>query len=144
MAGFFIDECEVEIRPAILQIRADVQLDVRRVSGELECGSDERGLGFRARFKSVVLLKDVAAAGDEFLVVQGFVDLAVILPEEIWLVDFKTDEASGSELIEKVKFYEPQLKLYALALGRIYRRPVTESWLHLLALKKTIPVGAAA
>jgi hypothetical protein len=42
-----------------------------------------------------------------------------------------------------VKFYEPQLKLYALALGRIYRRPVTESWLHFFSLKKSVAAGIA-
>jgi hypothetical protein len=28
--------------------------------------------------------------------------------------------------------------LYALALARIYRRPVTEIWLHFLALRQTV------
>jgi hypothetical protein len=31
--------------------------------------------------------------------------------------------------------------LYALALGRIYRRPVTESWLHFLALDRNVRVS---
>jgi ATP-dependent helicase/nuclease subunit A len=78
---------------------------------------------------------------DEFVVVQGVADLAVILAEEIWLVDFKTDHVDGSELAAVVRFYEPQVKLYALALGRIYRRPVTESWLHFLSLKKSVAIG---
>jgi len=79
---------------------------------------------------------------DEFVVVQGFADLAVISPDEIWLVDFKTDHVDSRELAAVVKFYEPQLKLYALALGRIYRRPVTESWLHFLSLKKSVTAGS--
>ena len=59
---------------------------------------------------------------------------------EIWLVDFKTDELASSEVEVKTKLYAPQLKLYALALARIYRRPVTECRLHFLALKGSVQV----
>jgi hypothetical protein len=37
-----------------------------------------------------------ALAADDFIVVQGQVDLAVLLPEEIWLLDFKTDAVEES------------------------------------------------
>lgn len=74
----------------------------------------------------------------EFTIVQGVADLAVILEKEIWLVDFKTDGMRPDELGAKVKTYAPQLKLYALALARIYRRPVTNCWLHFLALRKAV------
>jgi ATP-dependent helicase/nuclease subunit A len=86
-------------------------------------------------------------AEDEFVVVQGVVDLAVISPTEIWIVDFKTDALAGAGLAAKTSAYAPQLALYALALGRIYRRPVTESWLHFLALDRNVrvsPVDAEA
>jgi ATP-dependent exoDNAse (exonuclease V) beta subunit len=36
------------------------------------------------------------------------------------------------------RLYEPQLKLYAKALSRIYSRPVTNCWLHFLTARKTI------
>jgi ATP-dependent helicase/nuclease subunit A len=71
-------------------------------------------------------------------VVQGVADLVVLLPEEIWLVDFKTDEITANALREKKRFYEPQLKLYALALEKIYSRPVTARWLHFLSARKTV------
>jgi ATP-dependent helicase/nuclease subunit A len=76
----------------------------------------------------------------EFVVVQGYVDLAVIRSDEIWLVDFKTDEVNGPELEAKRADYGRQLRLYALALGRIYQRPVTESWLHFLSPRKSVAV----
>ena len=76
----------------------------------------------------------------EFIIVQGVVDLAVILPTELWLVDFKTDALRVTELEEKRSDYERQLKLYGLALQRIYHRPVTALWLHFLALKQTVPL----
>ncbi|HEY2952583.1 MAG TPA: UvrD-helicase domain-containing protein [Verrucomicrobiae bacterium] len=105
----------------------------------------QRELPFTARFtpEELATLHLSASAGElsgEFIVVQGVVDLAVIQPEEIWVVDFKTDEMTGAELAEKQNLYAPQLQLYALALGRIHRRPVKERWLHFLALGKTVAV----
>ena len=77
---------------------------------------------------------------DEFVVVQGVVDLAVFLPEEIWVLDFKTDTVPANELAEKAKLYEPQLRLYAGALSRIYKRPVSTCWLCFLAARTTVPM----
>jgi ATP-dependent helicase/nuclease subunit A len=75
--------------------------------------------------------------GDDFVVVQGVVDLAVFLPEEIWLVDYKTDHFAEAELPTKLREHGLQLRLYASALERIYRKPVTRRWLHFLALGRT-------
>ena len=83
-------------------------------------------------------------AADEFVVVQGTADLVVIAPEEIWLLDFKTDHVEAGGLEEKVRHYTPQLQLYALALARIYRRPVTRCWLHFLAAEETRTVRTEA
>jgi ATP-dependent helicase/nuclease subunit A len=77
-------------------------------------------------------------AADDFIVVQGQVDLAVVLPEEIWLLDFKTDAVDETSLGEKIKQYAPQLEVYACALEKIYRRPVTRCWLHFLRAHKTV------
>jgi ATP-dependent exoDNAse (exonuclease V) beta subunit len=70
--------------------------------------------------------------------VQGVADLVVLLPEEIWLADFKTDEVRPAELPEKTRLYAPQLKLYAQALEKIYARPVTACWMHFLPARKTV------
>jgi ATP-dependent helicase/nuclease subunit A len=96
----------------------------------------------RADLEALKLSLNAGLPDDEFVVVQGFADLAVILPEEIWLVDFKTDHVDRGAMAAVVQFYEPQLKLYALALGRIYRRPVTGAWLHFLSLKQLVAVIA--
>ncbi|HEY1789858.1 MAG TPA: 3'-5' exonuclease, partial [Verrucomicrobiae bacterium] len=80
----------------------------------------------------------------EMIVVQGVADLAVLLPKEIWLVDFKTDDVTAKELPGKIQVYSPQLKLYARALEKIYSRPVTDCRLHFLTLRKTISVEFVA
>jgi ATP-dependent exoDNAse (exonuclease V) beta subunit len=75
---------------------------------------------------------------EEFAVVQGVVDLAVILPEEIWVLDFKTDHMNATEFVEKTHNYQRQLRLYACALRHIYGRPVTRSWLHFLSSRQSV------
>jgi ATP-dependent helicase/nuclease subunit A len=77
-------------------------------------------------------------AADDFVVVQGQVDLAVILSEEIWLLDFKTDAVDEAGLAAKTAQYAPQLTTYACALENIYQRPVTNSWLYFLRARKAV------
>lgn len=108
-----------------------------------------RELAFTARFApaelALVTRASEAAVSskdgeNEFIIVQGVADVAVILPKEIWLLDFKTDRVAAGELDGKSKMYQPQLNLYAQALERIYRRPVTERRLHFLSCGITVPV----
>lgn len=102
-----------------------------------------RELPFTARLSAAdlatvgVLASPDTLAG-EFFVIQGVADLAAILPEAIWLVDFKTDQLTAAELPAKIAAYRPQLQLYALALSRIYRRPVSEAWLHFLSVGRSV------
>jgi ATP-dependent helicase/nuclease subunit A len=105
----------------------------------------KRELAFTAKFSPKELdgifeRETAASLENEFVVVQGVADLVVLLPDEIWLADFKTDEIRANGLAEKIKIYWPQLKLYASALSRIYGRPVTNCWLHFLSARKTVDV----
>jgi ATP-dependent helicase/nuclease subunit A len=102
----------------------------------------KRELAFTAKFSpaelsEIIATKPEPGLEDEFVVVQGVADLVVLLPQEIWLVDFKTDEFCADDLPAKIKTYEPQLKLYARALAKIYSRPVTNCWLHFFSAQKT-------
>jgi ATP-dependent helicase/nuclease subunit A len=104
-----------------------------------------RELAFTARLDASELARLGAAefgdaSANEFVVVQGVIDLVAILPEEIWLLDFKTDHFPERELNEKIKLYRPQIELYAAAISRIHRRPVTRRWLHFLAHRHTASV----
>ena len=108
-----------------------------------QAASVRRELAFTARFSPAELAAITGAKSEpgleaEFVVVQGVADLVVLLPEEIWLVDFKTDAITVNELREKKRLYKPQLELYALALEKIYSRPVTARWLHFLSARKTV------
>ena len=108
----------------------------------------KRELAFTAKFSPAELSKIIRTKVSpemetEFVVVQGVADLFVLLPQEIWLVDFKTDEVGAGELPAKVKTYAPQLKLYSRALAKIYERPVTQCWLHFLSAQRTEPIACA-
>jgi ATP-dependent helicase/nuclease subunit A len=76
----------------------------------------------------------------EFVIVQGVADLVAILPKEIWLLDFKTDDIKRHEVAARTALYEPQLKLYALALARIYARPVTDCRLYFLRPRMDVAI----
>ena len=103
-----------------------------------------RELPFTARFTADELralgLSTTALAGDEFVVVQGVADMAVIWPDEIWLLDFKTDDLAPEDAAARANEYKPQLHAYSAALGKIYSRNVTRRWLHFLAPGVTVEV----
>jgi ATP-dependent helicase/nuclease subunit A len=107
--------------------------------------SVQRELPFTAKFSpaevdAIIGAQTPPGLEDEFVVVQGVADLMVLLPGEIWLVDFKTDDINPRDLAERRRHYEPQLKLYLHALSRIYSRPVTNCWLHFLNARQTVDV----
>jgi ATP-dependent helicase/nuclease subunit A len=119
---------------------SDAGLEIRNQAANVK-----RELAFMAKFSPAELSEILGAKSEarlekEFVVVQGVADLAVLLPEEIWLVDFKTDEVRAGDMPDKIKTYGPQLKLYARALVKIYSRPVTNCWLHFLSAQKTAVV----
>ncbi|HET7625040.1 MAG TPA: 3'-5' exonuclease, partial [Verrucomicrobiae bacterium] len=108
-------------------------------------GNVRRELEFSAAFSAADLVATSLASAaklppDDFVLVQGIVDLAVILPGEIRIVDFKTDAVTEAELERKTKQYEPQLKLYALALERSFRLPVTQCALYFLSAHRLAQV----
>ncbi len=124
--------------------RSPLGLDIRSHAPRVR-----RELAFTAAFDPSELLVQASAlpadpgdSGADFVVVQGSVDLAVILPTEIWIVDFKTDRLDDTELPERAREHERQLRLYVSALERIYGRPVTRSVLYFVARQRLWEVGS--
>jgi len=69
---------------------------------------------------------------DEILF-QGVIDLALIEDGGITIADFKTDRIRySSDIDEKIKHYDFQLRAYREALSQIYDKPVTAAGLYLL------------
>lgn len=68
------------------------------------------------------------AAGEQVML-QGVVDCFWMEADGIVIVDFKTDRLTHGAM-ERAQHYAPQLSAYAAALGRIYARPVKQTWLY--------------
>ena len=103
----------------------------------------QREMPFTARFAPTSLAQlhlsaPAESLAGEFVVIQGYIDLAVVQPDQIWLLDFKTDEVTDQSLAEKMEKYASQLNLYGLALEQIFSRPVTQKWLYFLALHRSV------
>ena len=101
-------------------------------------GSLERELPFTVRFaagdlQALNVGEHQELDDEDFVVVQGVVDLALIESERILIADYKTDHFAIGDLDAKLQIYVPQLKLYALALERIYQRSVESAWLYFLS-----------
>jgi len=96
---------------------------------------------FTARFEAAELGPGGAGLEGEWVVVQGVIDLAAVLDNEIWILDFKTDH--GPNLEQMALEYRPQLLLYSRAARRVCRKPVTRAWLHFLSAGKSLPVAIA-
>ena len=70
------------------------------------------------------------ALAREKILLQGVVDCALIEPDGITVVDFKTDRITEETLQEKVRHYRPQILAYAQAMERIYEKKVKEAVLY--------------
>ena len=97
-----------------------------------------RADGLRREFK-FSLLCDAgevfgAAAGDSVLL-QGVVDCLLEEDGELVVVDYKTDTVrTEAQLQERRALYTPQLRAYARAMERIFRKPVKECVLYFLSM----------
>jgi len=90
------------------------------------------------------ILEDADAYGDglegEQILLQGVVDCALVEPDGITVVDFKTDYVTEATLPEVLARYRPQVDTYSRALERIYEMNVKGTYLYFFHLKKLIAV----
>ena len=80
---------------------------------------------------------DSRLAGEKILL-QGVADLALMSPEGITLVDFKTDRVTEDTVEATAEGYRPQVEAYAHALSRIYGLPVKERMLYFFRLNRFV------
>ena len=72
---------------------------------------------------------DPALVGEKVLL-QGVVDCALLEPDGITIVDFKTDHVTRDTIYARAEQYRPQVEAYADALCRIYGKPVKQTLLY--------------
>ncbi|NCC83610.1 MAG: hypothetical protein EOM03_05720 [Clostridia bacterium] len=85
-----------------------------------------------------ILLKDedlarvgfdsILTGTDESIVVQGVIDLLMLGKDEIWVLDYKTDQVDAKDCPEKALSHAPQINLYAFAMQAIYHLPVRRKY----------------
>lgn len=77
----------------------------------------------------------------EQVLLQGVVDCALMDEDGITVIDFKTDYVTEETEHQMLQQYQPQVAAYAMALERIYRKPVKAAFLYFFRLNKFIPVN---
>ena len=79
-------------------------------------------------------------AGEQVLL-QGVVDCALIEPDGITVIDFKTDRVTVESLSQVTAQYTHQVLAYAHALERIYGMPVKEVYIYYFQLDRTVSIS---
>ena len=80
-----------------------------------------------------------ALEGEQVLL-QGVVDCAILEEDGITVIDFKTDAVTEQTLPQLTARYGPQLKTYAHALERIYRKQVKKSCLYFFRINRFVEI----
>lgn len=75
---------------------------------------------------------------DEKILLQGVVDCAIIEDDGIIVVDFKTDYVTEETVESRAEVYRNQVKIYADALQRIYKKPVKERLIYFFRLNRFV------
>ena len=70
----------------------------------------------------------------EQVLLQGVVDCALLEPDGITIIDFKTDRVTEETVAATAERYSLQVRTYADALSRIYEMPVKGKMLYFFSL----------
>jgi len=69
---------------------------------------------------------------DDFIIIQGIIDMLVKTPDGLLVIDFKTDAVTAEEAPQRAEFYRQQLDLYAEAAAAILNYKSIAKWLYFL------------
>ena len=72
----------------------------------------------------------------ERVLLQGVVDCALLEPDGITVLDFKTDRVTEETLPQVAARYRLQLETYAEALARIFQQPIKAKYLYFFHLNR--------
>ena len=76
----------------------------------------------------------------EKILLQGVVDCALVEPDGITVVDFKTDSVTEATMEMAAQRYRPQVLAYADAMSRIFQKPVKEALLYFFRINTVVTV----
>jgi ATP-dependent helicase/nuclease subunit A len=72
-----------------------------------------------------------AKLGDD-IIVQGIIDMLMVTPQGLVIVDFKTDNITASQTVARAQIYNKQVRLYSYAVSKILKKSVAAGWLYFL------------
>jgi ATP-dependent helicase/nuclease subunit A len=73
------------------------------------------------------------AKSDETIVVQGIIDILIQTKNGLIVIDFKTDNVTAKQAVQRAELYRRQLELYSRAASAILKSNVLAKWLYFLA-----------
>ena len=85
---------------------------------------------------------DPALTGEKILL-QGVIDCALLEPDGVTVIDFKTDYVTDETVDQIADRYRIQVETYADALERITGRPIKEKYLYFFHLNRFYPILSA-
>ena len=140
------DEVERLVAAGCVSPEQGKMVDCRRLARffETSVGRKLRAGGEALREFKFSILDDGSRYGDglegEQVLLQGVVDCALLEPEGITVVDFKTDHVTEQTLPAVAARYRPQVEVYAEALARIYEKKVMHRYLYFFRLDRLVEV----
>ena len=126
-AGFLSDReaKAVNSRAVLGFLNSPVGLRIR------EAKAVHREFRFSILCKAEELLE---TGGEEQILLQGVVDCCIEEEGKLVIIDYKTDSLlPGEQTVQRAERYSEQLRAYALALGRIFQKEVSETVLYFLS-----------
>ena len=141
-------ECELA---RLLQQGVFTPEQSKLVEGQRILDFFESALGRKLRESSDVLrefkfsilddgLKYASDMEGEQVLLQGVVDCALIEPDGITVIDFKTNRVTEETVLQVAEQYRTQVRIYAEALERIYKMPVKSAKLYFFRLNRFVSV----
>ncbi|MCP4229608.1 MAG: UvrD-helicase domain-containing protein [bacterium] len=73
--------------------------------------------------------------------VEGVADLVYVIDEELYIVDYKSDDVTADEVERRARRYEPQMAMYATALANIASMRVAGMSLLFAAVPETVALS---
>ncbi|MBR4109204.1 MAG: helicase-exonuclease AddAB subunit AddA [Oscillospiraceae bacterium] len=139
-------EVERLARQGILTEQQAQLIDCRQIVGffETELGRKLReSANVLREFKFSILddgAKYVSGMDAEQVLLQGVVDCALIEPDGITVIDFKTNRVTEDTVLPVAGQYRTQVLAYADALERIYQMPVKSAQLYFFRINRFVPM----
>jgi ATP-dependent helicase/nuclease subunit A len=101
------------------------------------------GVNYLREFKFSILDRGTGygeGLEEEQVLLQGVVDCALLEPDGVTILDFKTDRVTEETLAEVTDRYRIQVQTYGEAMSRIFELPVKASYLYFFRLNRFVKV----